>query len=152
MMAVYYFAYGSNMDPERMKKRIGYLPPRQKALLKGWKLVFNKVATRNPREGYANITKDEKETVEGILYEIEEQDLKKLDNYEGHPYHYDRKEMEVELEDGTKVKAWVYVANPNMVKEGLKPSREYLSHLLKGCDLLSEEYCEKLRSVKTLED
>lgn len=147
---MYYFAYGSNMNPERMKERKVNFLERKKAILRGWKLVFNKVSSKNPEEGYANIVKDENSIVEGILYLIEDDSIKKLDGYEGYPEHYDRKELEVELEDGSKVKAWVYIAQQDKVREGLKPSREYLEHLLKGCDLLSEEYCEKLKNVKVL--
>ena len=33
-----------------------------------------------PEEGYANIVKDENSLVEGCLYEIEEDNLKKLDS------------------------------------------------------------------------
>ena len=147
---VYYFAYGSNMNPERMRKRNVEFFERKKATLRGWKLVFNKVASRNPKEGYANIVKDENSVVEGILYLISEEGLSNLDFYENYPYDYNRKKFEVESEDGTKVKAWVYIAQPDKVREGLKPSREYLEHLLKGCDLLSEEYCEMLRKIETL--
>ena len=34
---------------------------------------------------------------------------------------------------------------------GLKASKEYLAHLLKGCDLLSKEYCEKLEIWEMLD-
>lgn len=138
------------MNPNRMKERGVNFFERKRAILRGWKLVFNKVASDNPEKGYANIVRDENSIVEGILYLIDDKDVEKLDIYEGCPSHYDRKELEVELEDGSKVKAQVYIAQPDKVKEGLKPSREYLNHLLKGCDLLSEEYCEKLRNVKVL--
>ncbi len=147
---VYYFAYGSNMNPKRMIERNAEFLERRRAVLRGWKLVFNKIARRNPKEGYANIVRDEGNVVEGVLYQIYEEGLSSLDIYEGYPHDYDRKLLEVELEDGSKVKAWVYVAQPDKVREGLKPSREYLENLLKGCDLLSKEYCEKLRKVETL--
>ncbi|MCX8189580.1 MAG: gamma-glutamylcyclotransferase, partial [Nitrososphaeria archaeon] len=54
------------------------------------------------------------------------------------------------LDSGEQLEAVTYVANPRKIKDGLKPSREYLNHLLKGCDLLSKEYCEKLRLQETL--
>ncbi len=147
-----YFAYGSNMNPEQMKKRGIRFKKRERAVIKGWRLEFNKMASRNPdREGYANIVKDDKEFVEGILYEIAEKDIQKLDRYEGCPNHYYRISVKVILESSNEVEAITYIANPNKVKEGLKPSKEYLSHLLKGCDLLSKEYCEKLRKYETLD-
>jgi len=146
-----YFAYGSNMDPERMRNRGVKFSKREHAVLKGFKLVFNKISGRNPGEGYANIVEDDKEVVEGVLYEIEEDDLIELDRREGCPSHYIRKKVNVALENGQVVEAITYIANQNKTREGLKPSREYLEHLLKGCDLLSKEYCEKLRKVETLD-
>jgi gamma-glutamylcyclotransferase (GGCT)/AIG2-like uncharacterized protein YtfP len=106
---------------------------------------------RNLKEGYANIVRDENGIVEGVLYEITDSDLKVLDRYEGYPSHYERIKVVVGMDSGEKVEAVTYIAKPDKVKDGLKPSREYLSHLLKGCDLLSEEYCKKLRMWKTLD-
>ena len=39
----------------------------------------------------------------------------------------------------------------NGIDRGIKPSREYLRHLLKGCDLLSEDYCKKLKKIETID-
>ena len=146
-----YFAYGSNMDPERMKERGIDFSKRVHAILKGWRLKFNKVASRNPDEGYANIEMDDGGVVEGILYTIKNSDIEKLDRYEGYPIHYKKLKVKVRLYSGEDEEAITYVANPDKVREGLKPSKDYLNHLLKGCDLLSEEYCEKLRKWETLD-
>ena len=145
-----YFAYGSNMDPDRMKQRGVNFLKREHAILEGWKLLFNKIASRNPNEGYANMEKEEGSVVEGILYEIQGSDMEKLDRYEGYPNHYKKISIKVRLDTGEEMEAITYVANPNKVREGLKPSKEYINHLLKGCDLLSLEYCERLRRWETL--
>ncbi|MCD6194956.1 gamma-glutamylcyclotransferase [bacterium] len=147
-----YFAYGSNMNPCRMKKerRIDF-SRQEHATLRGWKLKFNKIAFRSPEEGYANIEKDEGSNVEGVLYTIKDADTKKLDRYEGYPDHYDRRKVKVELDSGEEVKAVTYIAKPNKVEDGLKPSKSYLDHLLKGCNLLSREYCKRLKKWKTLD-
>lgn len=146
-----YFAYGSNMNPERMKLRGINYSQRKPATLKAWKLKFNKAASKNPEEGYANIVLNVNGTVEGILYEIDDPDLSKLDKYEGYPDHYCRILVKVLLNDGQKVEAITYVANSNKIRNGLRPSKEYLSHLLKGCDLLSEKYCKRLKEWETLD-
>ena len=139
------------MNPDRMKERGINFSKREHAILDGWRLKFNKVASRNPQEGYANIEKDEGSVVEGILYTIKDSDIEKLDKYEGYPDHYKRLRVRVKLDNGEKVETITYVAKCDKVREGLKPSREYLNHLLKGCDLLSEEYCKKLRRWVTLD-
>lgn len=134
-----------------MKQRGIKFLGRERAVLEGWRLGFNKVASRNSREGYANIEKDEKGIVEGVLYEIRDPDLRKLDRDEGYPNHYGRIKVRVKLDDKQDVEAITYVAQPDRVRSGLKPSREYLDHLLKGCDLLSEEYCKMLEGRETLD-
>jgi gamma-glutamylcyclotransferase len=148
-----YFAYGSNMDAQRMKDRRVQFSQRIHAFLKGYALRFNKLATKDAQEGEGkgNIIRDENEVVEGALYEIPESDLKKLDHAEGYPNHYDRLPVEVELEDGRKVQALTYIAQPRMIREGLKPTREYLSHYLAARDILSEACIQKLRSIETLD-
>lgn len=146
-----YFAYGSNMNPERMIERGVSFTSRERAVLKGWRLKFNKVSSINAREGYANIERDDNSVVEGILYTIEDKDIEKLDTFEGYPKHYNRVVLKVKKDNGEEVEALVYIANPDKVKDGLKPSKEYLNHLLRGCDLLSENYCNMLRNWETLD-
>jgi gamma-glutamylcyclotransferase len=146
-----YFAYGSNMDSERMKARSVSFFQRTHAILKGYRLEFNKVASRNSQEGYANVVKFENGIVEGVLYEIPDSDLPKLDAHEGYPEHYDRIKVKVTLNDGQEVEAVAYVAQPNKVRDGLKPSMDYLNHLLAARDLLSESYRRKLEAWQPLD-
>jgi gamma-glutamylcyclotransferase len=146
-----YFAYGSNMDPERMRKGSISFSQRIRAVLKGYRLEFNKVASRNPQEGYANAVKFEEGIVEGVLYEIPDSDLSRLDRFEGYPDHYDRVMIKVELNDGQKLEAIIYIAQRDRIAEGLKPSRDYLDHLLAARDILSESYRRKLEAWQPLD-
>ena len=95
-----YFAYGSNMDIQRIRDRGVSFKTRRHAFLKGWSLKFNKISSHNPKEGFANIVQDEDGIIEGILYEVEQSDLQKLNHYEGLPTHYNRITVKVELEIG----------------------------------------------------
>lgn len=147
-----YFAYGSNMNPERMLQRGVKFTSRQQAILNDYELVFNKVSSQNYKEGFANIRYNKGSIIEGILYEIEDSDIKKLDRFEGYPYHYTKEEVTVHVrKHDKKVKAITYTANPDKVKEGLKPKRDYIEHLLKARALLSKSYCHKLESWETLD-
>jgi len=139
------------MSAGRMQKRNIRFSQRLRAILRGYSLRFNKVASRNRKEGYANIVLDRAGVVEGILYEIPDSELSKLDKYEGHPDHYDRATVTVELDDGQQVDATTYVAQPDKVRDGLKPSTEYLDHLLAARDMVSESYYRELASWKTLD-
>lgn len=147
-----YFAYGSNMDSFQLKKRKITILKKVPGSLNGYSLNFNKIATNNPKEGYANIVPDKNEVVEGVLYEIPRSDLPILDRYEGYPEHYDRIVEEIRFGFGLqKVKAVIYIAQPTKVRKGLYPSREYLNHLLVAGDFLSKSYYMKLESQKTLD-
>ena len=146
-----YFAYGSNMDVQRMKnRRIGF-SKRCHAILPGYRLDFNKIASSDPREGYANIVVDRSHCVEGVLYDIDDADLTKLDYFEGYPEHYDRTTIKVRPDNRSEVEATIYIAQSNRTKKGLKPSRKYLSHLLAAKDILSKEYYKRLEAWQTLD-
>ena len=144
------------MDVDQMMKRGASFADRKHATLKGHVLKFNKKATASDAlkyEGKGNVEGDPtgSSDVEGTLYTITSEGLRELDRNEGYPRNYDRKEMEAWLDDGTYVKAWVYIARRDMVEEGLKPRKEYLEHYLKGKDLLSPQYYEILSRWETVD-
>lgn len=150
-MKIFYFAYGSNMNPQRMIVREAFFTERIGAKLPDYKLVFNFRRSRSPGESAANIVPDQGNYVEGALYLTNEEAISKLDGYEGYPDHYRREEVIVITKDGCKIKAIVYIANDDKTADGLKPSREYLGHLLAGQDLLSEDYFHSLEKTETLD-
>ena len=150
---MYYFAYGSNMDEQRMKaERKILFSTRCAAHLYYYHLKFNKVAQKNPQEGKANIVPDVSGLVEGALYDIDATSLPKLDKCEGYPDEYLKIPIKVLLpSDGREVCAITYIANPNKIGDRLKPRRCYLDHLLAGRDILSEGYLEWLEGTETLD-
>lgn len=150
-MTHYYFAYGSNMNPDRMNIRKAYFANRIFAKLDNYRLVFNKTSKANSDEGFANIIPDDNSIVEGALYEVEWESILKLDHFEGYPVAYRREEILVTKSDGTTQKAIAYIVNDDQISDGLKPSREYLNHLLRGKDLLGDEYYSKLEKVDTFD-
>ena len=140
-----YFAYGSNMDMNRLSGR-GISPiTRHKGVLKGWKLKFNKKASAGDWS-FANIEPSEEDSVEGLVFTIKESDLKLLDKFEGAPRHYRREILMVETysED---VKCITYIAQSEHVVEGLLPQKDYIQFLINGSKMLSEEYQKKLLNV-----
>ena len=82
-----YFAYGSNMNPERIRYRIPEARGLGRAVLKGYKLT---------ERLYADIDRARGGLVEGVLYCISETELRRLDFYEGYPKTYERKAVMVE--------------------------------------------------------
>ena len=140
-----YFAYGSNMDMNRLSER-GISPiTRHKGILKGWKLKFNKKASAGDWS-FANIEKSEEDSVEGLVFSIKESDLKLLDKFEGAPRHYRREILIVETHTET-VKCVAYIAQPEHIVEGLLPTKGYMEFLLNGSKMLSEGYQEMLNGI-----
>ncbi|MBW1689895.1 MAG: gamma-glutamylcyclotransferase [Deltaproteobacteria bacterium] len=146
-----YFSYGQSMDNEKMREWDVEFSGRNRARLLGYRLEFNKISLENPDEGYANIVQFENGIVEGLLYEIREEDLSKLDEHEGCPDQFERIEVEVLSDSWQRVKAFTYGARPDKVKSGLKPTMEHIGHLLAAGNLLSESYRRKLSVWETLD-
>ncbi len=74
-----YFAFGSNLDEEQMKSRVGIFPERKPAFLENYKLVFNKKAAGLIDKRYANIMPEKGSIVEGAIYILSEYQLELLD-------------------------------------------------------------------------
>ncbi len=128
-MAVWYFAYGVNLDKDIMRRRIGEWKEAKRAVLKGYELCFN---TYSPtwRGGTASIIEKENSTVYGVVYLIDEEQIRMLDKHLGVPNRYVRIKITVETEDNNKIEAMTHVAaNP---KQHIPPSQQYLSALLRG--------------------
>ena len=141
-----YFAYGSNLDSSRMIERGVNFTSKEKGSLKGYRFIINKKSQKNPNIGFANIIKDNSSHVEGIIYELNQDDILKLDKYEGAPKHYRRESHRINNKECV-----VYVANDEWTTVNeLEATEEYKNHILEGKEFLSENYYKKLLEIKTL--
>ena len=153
---IWYFAYGSNMNParladQRLKERAVQMGPRIGGRLDGWRLAFNKIATiargsgrrqhrRSAGRGRARHAEpDARGGARGARY---------LGGRGGRPLQAPTVPV-VRADTGETVEAVTYIALK--VGEGLRPTREYLDHLLAGKDLLPAAYWEKLKKTETLD-
>ena len=147
----YYFAYGSNMNPARVRVRnleLEDVPIR--ATLTNYVLRFNKKSRKDPNAGHANIVPKFGVQVEGVLYPLRDaQEIEKMDPFESAPSHY-RRELVFVRTDSRLVLAWTYIANPSVVDETLLPPKWYVEHLLAGAEFLSPKYIDKIRQVECL--
>ena len=152
----WYFAYGSNMNParlvdDRLKPKGVALGRRIGGRLDGWRLAFDKIARAPKGAGAGNIVVAPGDVVHGTLNEMPSAGLDVLDVWEGVVGgHYERRTVPIVRADtGATVEAVTYVAL--LVGEGLRPTRDYLGHLLAGRDLLPADYWERLRAIPTLD-
>jgi gamma-glutamylcyclotransferase len=152
MSEILYFAYGSNMDQHRMLARGVKFSKAEKAILKGYKIVFNKEAQGKENVGYTNIIAEDNAKVEGVLYAIIDGMLN-LDQCEGYPTHYNKKEIKVfkGKKFDKEVIAITYIAVKT--KNGLRPEKRYLYHLIEGAKQhdLSKDYITELEIIKTID-
>lgn len=86
---IYYFAYGSNMDPKQMAERCPNSKLIGKAYLSDYKLGFTHYSN-NQKSAAADIIVTKNECVWGLVYELIKEDLDNLDKREGHPNIYRR--------------------------------------------------------------
>lgn len=151
-----WFAYDEMMNPEVIKKAGLEYEAAFSVTLSAHKLVFNKIPLDNSGKenlGLANImpTMDNLGMMEGILYEMLEENVPKLDALYGHPAEYQRKKMRFTKHDFTFVDGIVYIAQKDRIKSGLMPSKEMLKEY-KGCrKILTKLYLSKLLIRPALE-
>lgn len=80
-----YFAYGSNMDEEQMKKRCPDSILIGKGFIERHKLCFPQIAVTRGLLGVAGIREsDELDSVHGLIYELTDKDLELLHTFEGY--------------------------------------------------------------------
>ncbi len=152
----WYFAYGSNMNAvrlfeERLQPEGVPRGERIAGRLDGWRLAFNKRARAPLGAGAGNIVPATAASVHGTLNLLPARGFEILDRYEGVAGgHYERRNVPVvRVDTGAMVEAVTYVAL--LVGEALRPTRDYLSHLLAGRDLLPDDYCAWLRAMSTID-
>ncbi|WP_439133698.1 gamma-glutamylcyclotransferase family protein [Pseudomaricurvus sp.] len=151
-MSEYYFAYGSNMNANRMIERGLRFERALSGKIQGLGLAFNKRAADAPHRSYANVVYAPDGCVEGVLYQLKELDeIIKMDPFEGSPRLYSREIYLVHTDEGP-IPAWVYIANRAMISDDLKPERWYLEHLLAGKPYLTEGYYDVLAQTQCLDD
>jgi gamma-glutamylcyclotransferase (GGCT)/AIG2-like uncharacterized protein YtfP len=75
-----YFAYGSNLSPERMRERVPSARTEGPARLRGWRLALDKRGADG--SGKANLREDASTAVWGALYSLDPGDWPRLDAFE----------------------------------------------------------------------
>ena len=97
---VWYFAYGSNLNVDQMKNRIGQWPLSRRAVARNYKIVFNVYSKK--RNGYTvNMQESANfdDTVSGVVYHLNQDQLNTLQKFEG----IAPVDIRVELEDGNEI-------------------------------------------------
>lgn len=147
----YYFGYGSNMDKISLKAKGVESGSWERAVLHGWQLVFNIPPLFNHEGSVANVVTSEEAgmSVHGVLHQINDQDIEKLDALEARGIAYHRVELEVITYSGEKKVAYVYVGVAERLDNNRLTDNRYINILIRGAihTGLDESYVEKLKAV-----
>lgn len=116
-----YVAYGSNLNHEQMAHRCPTAKILGKSVMHGWALRFRGVATVERRKNYS---------VPVLVWDIQPEDEKALDFYEGYPHLYRKEKVRVYL-NGKQVPAMIYIMNENTHPYNI-PSKGYYDTIRQG--------------------
>lgn len=151
-----YFAYGSNLNPEQMNKRCPSNKFKCVALLPGFRIAFTRYSGYW-EGGVADVMEDESSPgVWGVVYDITEGDLERLDVREGYrgdgmDNDYERcgTNVFVDGDDAHALGVLLYVVAKKSEEEHL-PSAKYMHQIISGAEHwgLPEEYLGLLKGLQ----
>ena len=152
MAAIWYFAYGSNMDSATLRGRRGISFRRAvPARAVGWQLVFDKPPVVPIGESFANIVSNASAHVLGVAFEVGAENLKRIELTEGvRAGNYDRLAVPVEpLSQLPAASLVAFTLTSNRRDPKLRPSTRYMGLLISGAveHGLPAEYVDYLRTV-----
>lgn len=117
MQTPLYFAYGSNTLQIRLEARVGRVKKVSNYTIPGFTIDFNRL-------GFAYMRPEPKAEVDGVLYELTDSQIAKLDNYEWYPINYGKSY------DITGGRIFYFYNHP--VETAKVPNLPYLNYVIDG--------------------
>lgn len=151
MKKQYYFAYGSNLHPVRLRERVPSAILIGTVELKGYQIQFHKRGA--DQSGKCNLiyTNRSKDIVHGAIFQIRAKHRPRLDIAEGKGYRV----LHISVKrHGKKYKCFTYVAHRTHINKKLKPYDWYQQLVKLGAQhlSLSQDYVDQLAMSDTIED
>lgn len=147
MTEIYYFAYGSNLHPLRLQKRISSAVPLEVIKVTNFVLSFHKRGA--DASGKCNIVPSDNasDQVFGVVYKMLASQKNILDEIEGAGYQV----CFMEWNDKT---CFYYAAEDDYIDEELRPYTWYRQLVLLGAQYhgLPKEYWRKILAVNCVND
>lgn len=144
----HYAAYGSNLDPDRMRAYCPHSPMVDVGWLEGWRLTFAGEDVIGWEGAVCTIVESPGDRVFVALYDVHPRDAEILDEVEGVSSDtYRRLTVRIATLDGD-VTAWVYVFDGY---EGGLPTAWYLSEIVNAAEKAGapDDYVAELRARPT---
>jgi len=160
---VWYFAFGSNMNPKILSGRRKIYPTKSlPCYLPGWYLNFNTTAIPFLEPSFASVSQkpafDSQPEVHGVVHEITRSEYDEVRRTEGGGGHigigYESVKINITTYDGQTLPAFTLVEYPRTIYHGqFFPSKRYMTLLENGSVEygLKVEYQEWLKSIPRYE-
>lgn len=148
------FAYGSNMNLNRLIKRVPSAVKVTNAFLTGHKLVCNKISNDGSAKANIITTDVPFEKVWGVLFSIDPDEKALLDKAEGLGKGYNEDTLTFFDETNNSYAAQIYIAHSKSVDNTLLPYDWYKEFIVTGAiqNKLPAEYISQLRSIACVRD
>lgn len=142
---IFYFAYGSNMFTKQLEERVHRVGLKWNVgVLENYSLQFNKKSSID-QSGKANIVPNGSGKVWGVLFDLSEDELERLSNFEK---GYRQQTVDVIVTTPPeRLKALTFLASAGTPQ--LNPTRSYLQRIIDGAleHGLPSFYCDRLRAT-----
>ncbi|MCT3944942.1 gamma-glutamylcyclotransferase [Elizabethkingia anophelis] len=145
------FAYGSNMNLNRLKERVPSANKLLNVFIKGYTIKCNKISTDGSSKANIIKTSNDDDIVWGVIFDIDNSEKSNLDEYEG---GYNESTLSFLDSENNPHEAQVYIADESTVNEELLPYDWYKEYIVSGAkeNDLPQEYIEKLEAINFIED
>ncbi|KAI1289564.1 Gamma-glutamylcyclotransferase [Halotydeus destructor] len=143
----YYFAYGSNLLPARLRLANKSATKVSNGILPGYMIVFANYSNFW-KGGAATIIKDDESYVMGVVYELSQEDAASLDAQES---GYDAIQVDIETGRGQRMKCKTYTMKEELSVKLTLPSLSYKNVIIAGAkeNKFSEEYVTLLNNIES---
>jgi gamma-glutamylcyclotransferase len=150
---LYYFAYGSNLYPERLRRRVPSSRAIATTALRGYRLEFHKRSEDGSGKCNAFYTGHSNDHVLGVVYRMEVAERWLLDRAEGLSRGYHSR-LERVMFDGREHEVFFYVADSAYIDASLAPYNWYKALVLSGAKIhgFPQPYLTVLQAVPEIED
>ena len=150
-----YFAYGSNMLLERLRKRCKTARFPRVAVVHGYTLAFSK-KSKIDGSGKATIVKtlNDDNALYGVLFEIDLDERPCLNRVEGSDYDRNDEFVVTRVDTNEKLVVTTYVAKHNVIEKNLMPYDWYKLLIVAGAwqAKVPDFYLARLEAIESIPD
>ncbi len=153
MSRVYYLAYGSNLHPLRLRKRVPSARLVGVAELAGARIVFHKRGRDESGKCMLLSELADGASAYGAVFAMAGEEVALLDRFEGCGRGYDRQAVSCQVQ-GASYRAFTYVADIRAVDPALAPYHWYKQLVLAGARYhrFPQDYIATLEAVVSIAD